>query len=312
LRASRFAVCVLFCLIFAVVAAEGQICIDYGSFDPYSVPRLWDHPGYVTPLRAAVNGDRAYVLDEDGLKVLDLGALPEVSILASLPSAVVLHDVAAFKDRLYLAGDQGLRVLDVADPTDPQVLKVVEPGTPFRALLLDGGRLFAGGRTTALSMDVSAGADEVTSQWTTVGTVARLARVGDVLWSTNLSGDLAAFDVTVPRKTAPVELEPLGDLSGDLLSYGSYLFAGDVNTDGGRISVIDVSDPAAPAVVTRFAVNSPMALSGARLVVGGGIYDVSDPAAPAATGEVTPFDVVLPTTPAVGLVTGFGWESVAL
>jgi len=312
LRASHLAACALFSLSVAVCAAHGQTCIDYSSFDPYDVPRLWDHPGYATPLRAAVNGATAFVIDEDGLKVLDVSSLPEVVIIASLPSSIVLHDVASFKDRLYLASEQGLRILDIVDPTDPKVLKVVDPGTPFRALLLDGGRLFVAGGSTALSMDVAWGEDVVTARWSPSGVVNRLARVGDVLWSSNLGGDLIAYDVTDTRKVARIDHDLASIFSGDLLAYGGYLFAGDINSADNRISVIDVSDPTAPQVVTRFATNRPMAVSGTRLIAGGEIFDVTDPTAPVFSGAVTPFDMVLPTTPAVGLVKGFGWESVAL
>ena len=312
MRSTRIAVRVLMCLCAAVTLVRAQSCIEYDALDPYDVPRLWDHPGFATPTRAATRGETAFVLDEDGMKILDLAALPDVTIVATMSSSVYFYDVDVFKDRLYLATEHGLRVLDISDPETPTITNILEPGTTFRTLLLDGGRLFASGGAGSLLIDVAGGGDEIVARWTMPGPIQSMTRLANVLWCTNQSGDLLAYDITDTHKVSriPFELEVL--FSGDLIAVGQYLMAGDVNSNGDMISVIDVSDPTAPTIVTRFAANDPMALFDQQLIVGDKVYNVADPTSPYLTGSVTPFDIVLPTTPAVGLVTGFGWEAVDL
>jgi hypothetical protein len=214
------------------------------------------HIGGSGPEAVLVDGNYAYVGMGPELAVLDISTPGHPLRVGSLliPEAYYLDDMVKAGTYLYVVAWNGLHIVDVADATHP---------TPVGLYTVEGYGY-------AMSVAVS----------------GNYAYVGyDV--------SLRVVDISDSRH--PLEIGVYADLMGvfDLSVVGSYAYLAlsESDTAYNGLAVLDVSNPASPALVTLPLLELPasgIAIAGnyAYLAQDGlRIYDISDPSLPTELGS---------------------------
>ena len=254
----------------------------------------------------ALAGDRAYVAaGASGLRVIDISVPGAPAVVGSLDTPGELNALVLAGDVTYLAdGSGGFHAVDISDPAAPALLASL--ATPGEAVSLDpsGDHVYL-----AESMDRGAllrridvrdpAAPALGESVTMGGTAAGVDVEGELAYVAGRDGGLQIFHIA-DRLAPPVGLS-LTDtvypalslaVSGDLafVGTGGYYY----EIPEGHLEIIDIADPAAPAVLD--CVSLPwlldVAVAGdyAYCVTDAGEYwflsvvDVSDPEAPALVG----------------------------
>jgi len=240
-----------------------------------------------------ISGDRAYVGGFGaGLAVLDLSDPVAPVMLGEVTTGGAYGALALGPDRLYVAGYEGVEILAV--PGDLSVAPVGALDTPGHARSIAGtgeyvfvsdGDLPDG----VLVVDVSdPSSPTVAAAIPTPTATGDLAIEGDHAYVVLQTG-LAVYDVSDPE--APTPVGSLAIDPGRLAVSGGFAYL--VGGWPGTLSVVDVSAPAAPALVTSYEIAydnfNGIAVFGNRVYLpsvfeGVFIVDVSNPAAPSLLG----------------------------
>lgn len=248
------------------------------TFDP-RVPEeaeaLAEVPGLGDAVALDVEGAYAYVLSTGaGLRVVDLGGLSDPRIVSESgyfgsPSALAVSGAAA----CVLDPAQGLTVLDVTEPLSVTVAGLITTTRQAVDVTIGGSTAWVADGTTLVAVDVGASRrptvlarHQVTVQVPGYpepqpALLSALAASDGLLFAVSRYGnDLVVFDVT-----EPTQLSELGHLSGTgyegvrdiVVDGGRALLVGPryggspdftfSNLSGGRLTLVDVSDPTAPS-----------------------------------------------------------------
>ena len=210
----------------------------------------------------AASGSYVYVAYESALRILNAGAMPNLTLAGSLAQSRAMDVAVAVSGPntyAYVADEQapGLRVINVTLPATPsQAGFIAVTGMQPRAIALRGSFALTAGY-------ISVG-----------GAALQLVNVTDPA-----SPKIAAA-ATLPSHAEAVAVS------------GDYAFV----VDMGQLQVVNISNPAAPAAGGSGAIGGAydLALDGDRAVVTGlssakmQLFDITFPASPAPLGSFTP------------------------
>lgn len=286
------------------------------------------YTGAESSASGAFVGDVLYAAEGfGGLAMFDV-ASPGAPIRTGLSGSISAYELAVQDGFLYGVGADplgggSLTVWDLS-ATPATISAALALDDAGYALSVDAGRLLVGTPTELQLWSLVQ--PELPAMIASVPLdVTAVQLVGDVAWVGTRSGDLVAFDLTIPE--VPVELGrlPLGapPFTLDLLAPGA-LAVGVASSLTGDLIVVDVTTPSAPVEGARAGLTIPI-YSAARLgdtlllatAAGLVTVDVQDPAHPiplvnlpmlgAPYGET--YDAV--PTYAVGVGQGLAWVGAA-
>jgi len=223
--------------------------------------------------------DRMPVIVVAVLLALGAGSSPAQDCLDSIgrsPHGVNNH-VAAEGATAVMGNGAAMQVVDLTDPTAPVVLGEVHTARVVNAVAVAGDRAVAATWDELYVVDIGTPAAPVVDgvlEFTSSRTISAMQIVGDRVYLAG--GDLDIIDIGTP--SAPTLLGSWTELdTRDLAVVGSYAVV-TVGDDGLR--VVDVSDPAMPAVAGQLDLGpdrraSALDLTGSHAIVAG--YDSSVP-----------------------------------
>jgi hypothetical protein len=272
--------------------AAGPVLSSYttlGADQAYPPVGFHDH-GWGFTYDAHRHGDHVYVSGDVGLQVLDVSdpAAPIQTFVAHPPAGAALHG-----EHLYVGDTDGLTVYGLLDPASPMPLAYLSlPDWPAGPELEAAeGVLVVGLRDSLVTFDIT---DPVVPQ--RLG--SRLIEAQTFEVATGRVFVLSSDRLHVLDLATPSTLPMLGQLSlsaggEDLAVDGSYAYICNANVGNGVIEVVDVRDPAAPALFhTMEDIGARgVSLHGNRLLCSQGgwgvqILDVSEPTAPVYAGHL--------------------------
>jgi len=296
----------------------------YGVADP-AAPRPRGSV-YSGPSRGlAVFGGYAYLLTDQGLRVVDLSVLDTPTEVGRAevegPDGAmgVVNDVEALDGVAYLAvggrhysttgysGKGALKVIDVSEPAAPASLGEIDTADAALDVELEGGLVYvAAGRAGLRVFDVSTpSAPLVAGGLALPGSTAKLEVIGTTAYVVDqgITGEtprkLRVIDVSQPASPAELGAVELPDY--DYPRYPRECRDPDTAVVGKLtyvvcrdLHVVDVSDPAQPTLISSARVpayGSSIRVAGDLAYIGdtGGslsVFDVFDPVLPVEVGSV--------------------------
>jgi hypothetical protein len=271
-------------VVFVSTGSQVVEVIDVADPSSPSIFSTISTPGPVGSV--AVNGDLLFVGGGSGvgLHVYDVSNLGAPVLVGSLANAGIIIDVAVSGDLAFICGPVTgpLTIVDVADPTSPSVLSSV-PGATGQQLAVDGDRVWSAGDEGLRVVDVSnplAPEVELTIPFTFALGVA-------------IAGDVAHISAE-----GALQFFALGDQQvpevGKVIASGVAPFVANEQLaviDDGPLSlgIVDLTDPASPAVVAHAGVGAVYDLAW----VGDYVFVTT------LTAEVQVVDISNPMTPTV-------------
>jgi hypothetical protein len=269
-------------------------------------------PRYLTAIVA--RGDVAYgigklidqVQSPAVLRVFDISDPEAPVVIATIDAGDAAYALAASGDYLYYARSRSLRVVNVSDPSNPyQVSSLTTPGGAPAKMAVAEGRLFWAHQGSPAGkgvqvVDISNPSAPLAQPAILPGTnLAGVAVEGNLLYVTPLLGGLYIFDVTNLSSAQQLSFLPLDGYSGSVAAGGGYAY---VAGDGSGLQIVDVSDPADPALVAGCTYPGALVVD-VRLVGRYAVLGLDE-------GGVAIVDVVDPTNPICNPrqpVPGLGW-----
>jgi hypothetical protein len=245
----------------------------------------------------AVRGGYAYVpTSKGGVTVVDISSPTEPTIAVSCSTPGHTYGIAVTEGHAYAADyEGGLRVFDLSDPGNPR--EVAGTGAPafVRELACANGRLFGASwhDYQLVVADISEPAEPRVVSGACDGGASfgyTVAAVGDYVYlgTVGTSSGTFIFDVS-DSDARPSLCGNLAELGGTfaLAVRGDRMYLG----AGSRLAVVDISDPAEPAVLgsvdwVHVSYDAALNESGTHVLLASGVYglrmmDVSDPRRPA-------------------------------
>ncbi len=211
-------------------------------------------------------GNYDYNQSGDGLVVVDLTTPAAPVVTATLDVPGEARGVALAGDHVLIADGFGLRVFDLADPAQPAPVGDYEsPGTAWD-VVAHGDFAYLADGTTLQVIDISD-----PSAPSAVGSLAggyfrRVALAGDLLLSA-AGRTLTCIDVSTPASPQALgAIELLGVVEG-LSADGLHAYAA---AGWSGTHVVDLSDPAAPALVGTLPGPADAALLHGDVLIAGG------------------------------------------
>lgn len=284
--------------------ADRLLRIDTSDIDALAVRSSAILAGGAAPYDVGFNGDHAYILGNDfGIQLADAATLEPQSLvepaIEQVPSARAYEEMLVDGDRTYLASwGSGVVVLDTSDPAAPVEIGRLPIGFAT-SLAVRGDVLFVGTSTNGGTLsawdtnDLTATAplDFVfTSKALRVRTVGNLVLVADHLFDDQPAG-LRIIDAT-----DPADLQLLSVYNTDCPYASDVVVADDATTVyvacSESLLILDIGNPAAPALLGQVQIENPSAPYNALAVRGDRAWygtdtgivevDVADVAAPVA------------------------------
>jgi hypothetical protein len=273
-------------------AAAGLAIVDVS--DP-STPTLLGSidPGSVR--RAAVERDFVYAAGYAMVHVIDVSDPTNPTLRQSWDNPGIASDVAVAGDYAFVADGAagGVQVLKIRDKLSDPFLVTTDPGWA-NDIEVRGNHAFMGRSNGFYVYDIS-------DPWslTEIGCidtldVRELAIAGDYAFVDDDNYDFVTVDISNP--SAPVvvgRVTPSGFIIQALAVAGNHAFV-----MAGGLSIVDISDPSNPALVTTAGVtggSSGLAISGDLAFVGGSAFsvvDITNLASPVVIGSYNWPDVV--------------------
>jgi hypothetical protein len=270
--------------------SPAQGCVEYRDYIHWVGPV----PGGGTV--AAGDLEHAYVVGADSiLNVVDVREPLAARLVASLRLRAPGRRIALANERLCIAeGSAGVELVDVSDPTMPRVVWYVVPPGEALDIAMDRHAYVVCGPIGGLQvLDVaSPGAPILVGNVDTPGDASSLAVAGTHAYvGDGAAGGLQVIDIGDPTLPAII-----GHLPGN--GWERVIGANDSLVGFGE-SLVDVSHPAAPVIVTHMEPwIEAMAMVG-RYWYGAdsglltlAVFDVSNPAAPRKVGSCSVPQVV--------------------
>lgn len=290
------------------VAVHGDVAYLAASRDGVLVADVSD-PAAPTPITLVEGFDRTGRLDVSGdgqvlavtdqyeglLKLFDLSDPRTPNPLATIDFSDYALDVALREDRAYLANrTYGMRIYDISDPTVPEEVYQVAYQGQTEGLSLHGDVVYLANHRGGLGLAELVSPDDVVFRGFILATSdLKHADMDGGLLVAGAGGQFLTVDISDP--SAPVTLAAIETpgYADAAIVHGEHAFVAD-NYRG--LTVVDVSRPSAPEIVTSLEVCEARHLvrSGTTLYLacydeGIAVVDVSSPAAPVALGSLDGF-----------------------
>jgi hypothetical protein len=236
------------------------------------------------PKAVALSGWYAFAVDNDGLKVVDIGNTGSPSLLATAAAVATMGRITIRGDYAYVTGG-GLQIYDISDPLHPFAVGFYDSdGGGIQDVALRGGYAYVtdGAYFQPNSLKVLDVTDPANP--TLVGKGATGAVIVN---SVSLAGDYAFMTDGLPDQGVwAVNVNPLSaqfmtaygpcdtamgatmGASGGIAAYGSWAFVADANAG---LAVVDISNPNALSDA-KLRLNHATQISSAREVVLSGRY----------------------------------------
>ena len=201
---------------------------------------------------------------------------------SALPLRMGVKEVESVNGRALVLNRTGLTVIDIADPANPSVAAVHPMAVSLGAIASRGGYLYAPDQLTGLLIIDFTDPTAPKKVATIDMPFARPFIDGDRLFMVTQEG-FTIYSLADPLR--PVRLgayTTTGVIGFDIKQ--NLVFLG--GADRYAIRVVDVTDPAAPTVVSSFSPNAPVAAGGLKLVGNhvlltevnvANLYDATDP-----------------------------------
>ena len=245
----------------------------------------------------------AYVGDPlDGLRTVDVSDPSAPVPLDSFTGLGALRPITLQGTALYThVQSGGLAILDVTDPANVAFLDQYTNGAmTFADVAVSGTRAYVARSDQRLAvLDVGDPAHIYNQGTMSLASVGRMRAVGPKLYVTQSTNPpkLLVIDVTsswVPEILGSVPIASASEL--ELRGEDAFVLGTAASGPKDGYQLVDVSDPAAPAVVAS-AVTAPLAATaivgeasrdGNRVLAGAALVDVHDPLRPVALGTLAP------------------------
>jgi hypothetical protein len=225
---------------------------------PVAVATIDDYidSDFKRPSGLAASGQYVYVGDADnGLVVLDASDPLNPSFVGTVDGVFEFDAMAAFGDQLLCTGTSfiGGRNVDVIDISDPGVpilagQTTLDGGTVLRAVLTDGYALGVGFELQVYDLHDPSNIQEIFS--TSIDEATQAIRSGDTLYLVGASG-IQVWDFSTPASPSLLRTVPMDAFLPDQVADAPFGPVVLTHTDRGL--VLDVADPANPALASEFA-----------------------------------------------------------
>jgi len=238
-------------LIYAACSYAGLIVLDITNVaNPQEIGRFRDGWEYVNGVSVA--GNYAYLAHGwDGLVIVDLTTMQMVASIDSFQYAMGVDVVDGFCYINYGNPECPLAIVDISDPLAPQTLGIYDPPSDLYSFEVAGDLVYVADVYHGLRIvNIADPTDPVE--------IRHYSRYGEDL-DVVVSGHLAFVredyklkivdiaDMQNPRELGHYEMDwPYGDL--DVVGNVAYLTTHGYNC----VHAVDVSDPAAPTLISRF------------------------------------------------------------
>lgn len=247
-----------------------------------------------------VEGDLAYVVGADGLRILDIGNRYRPLEISRLPLPGTPQGIAVTPQRAFVAlGDEGVAVVDISNLSSPRLRRRISVVHDVRAVVFHEDALYAATGEDGLAVidPAAPGTETLLGLFALPGSALDLARRGDVLYVAGGEAGLLSVDIT--RPAAPVLAGLLAAEAGRSIS--SVTISGKrayVCGDGG-LGIVDITSPVAmgwlaqadsPAAHAAVAGDTLFVVSGSQI----DLYDVGATARP----------LLLRTYRGIGMISG--------
>ncbi len=281
--------------------AAGIQVVDVST--PASPTLVGSNDEGLTALGVFVSGDQLFVANGSaGLAILDVSDPTAPKVIGAVDTPGTATHVTVSGDRAYLACDaSGLQIVNVSDPTNPHVVGDHPTSGDADGVVVSGVHAFLASSLGGIEIV------EVARHLVDPRVVGQFALpIGT--FGVEVAGDLAYAatqgGLHIVSKADPTAMFEIGmhttldggrrvTLSGDL----AY-----VSTSGGNVEIVDVRDPASPALVATIPSTDlveGVVVSGEQAYVASGlnglrVFDVSTPSLPVLIGsydEAGPFFV---------------------
>lgn len=227
-----------------VIDAAAQLFEIYDLGNPADPVLITGRSFPSTPSSTTVDGSRAYVTSDDGVRIYNLSNLPGLPILGDITSGFANAVVVRGHHAFVVGGSGGLFVFDISTPgAAVQVAQLaLEFGNTFVDLTRSGDHLFlssTGGAVYVVDI-ADPTSPNLIAESPQLGSGGQLVTLGNRVFSAQLNGGLAVLDVMSPAMPQSVGVLPTPgivsgmDPQGDLV----YLAAGE-----GGLKMVDVSVP---------------------------------------------------------------------
>lgn len=191
-----------------------------------------------------VEGDLAYVVGSEGLRILNVGNRYRPLEIARLPLPGEPQGLAVAPPRAFVAlGDEGIAVVDIENLSQPRLRRRISVVRGARAAALHQDTLYvaAGERGLAVIDPAAPGVETLLGSFTLPGPALDLARRGDVLYVAGGEAGLVALDISRPE--APLLAGVLPAEAGRGVSSVTADGKRAYLAEGDGFSVADVSSP---------------------------------------------------------------------
>ncbi len=281
---------------------NGLVILDLADLKkPAFLSQLYLGGGY----SIAVRDNTAYVAaGKEGLRIIDVSDPKSPLLKGGVDTEGEARDIALRKSHALIAdGAEGLVVIDISNPADPKTVGTWDsPGESTGIVIRDELAYIADGSAGLQVVNIRDPAKPVSAgACDTDGNAEDITLSGNYAYVADGSSGLKVIDIGKPFSPRQVASLTTSGYCRGVSADGNLLGAGNLY-DGGY-QVIDISNPAAPAILatkkyTMYNESWNVVLKGKRLCVldyfsGIGFFDLSAPDKPAMTGfYLTPSSIV--------------------
>ncbi len=191
-----------------------------------------------------VEGDLAYVVGSDGLRILNVGNRYRPLEIAHLPLPGEPQGLAVTPQRAFVAlGDEGIAVVDIENLGQPRLRRRISVVRGARAVIFHQDTLYAAAGENGLAVidPAAPGTETLLGTFALPGPALDLAQRGDVLYVAAGEAGLVALDISQPEAPSLVGALPAEAdhtvIGVTVAGKRAYLAEGD------GFSVVDVSSP---------------------------------------------------------------------
>ncbi|MDM8521764.1 hypothetical protein QUF80_00170, partial [Desulfococcaceae bacterium HSG8] len=242
-----------------------------------------------------VSDGKAYVADDGGLQVIDIGDPENPVIIGSVVAPG--RGVTVSDGKAYVADwDGGLQVIDIGDPENPVIIgSVVTPGRARGVTVSDGKAYVAdwGGGLQVIDIGDPENPSIIGSVWTP-GDAYDVTVSGGKAYVADLDGGLQVIDIGNPENPVIIgSVQTPGDAYHITVSGGKAYVACRRYQEWNGLQVIDIGNPENPVIIgsvqTPENANDITVSDGKAYVTGYGglqVIDIGDPENPVIIGSV--------------------------
>lgn len=191
-----------------------------------------------------VEGDLAYIVGSDGLRILNVGNRYRPLEIARLPLPGEPQGLAVTPQRAFVAlGDEGIAVVDIENLSWPRLRRRISVVRDARAVTFYQNTLYAAAGENGLAVidPAAPGTETLLGTFALPGPALDLARRGDVLYVAAGTAGLIALDISQPE--VPTLAGALSAEAGHSVSSVTVDGKRAYLAEGDGFSVVDVASP---------------------------------------------------------------------